>query len=168
MKKAINKVDEKYEWKQNKYKLVSWELWKTIERMWIMLDKNFKDIISNIKEEVINTQIKTMQEVNSNLIMLYFKLGKNVSENKQHGNNFTKQVSTELKLTFPNMKGFSERNIRSMRLFYEEYVDDEKRQQLVAKLPWGHNLLLIEKVKDKDIRKIYAKILLKMDGVEMY
>ena len=37
-----------------------------------MLDKNFKDIISNIKEEIINTQIKTMQEVNSNLIMLYF------------------------------------------------------------------------------------------------
>lgn len=41
-----------------------------------MLDKNFKDIISNIKDEIINTQIKTMQEVNSNLIMLYFKLGK--------------------------------------------------------------------------------------------
>ena len=77
-------------------------------------------------------------------------------------------MSTELKLTFPNMKGFSERNIRSMRLFYKEYADDEKWQQLVAKLPWGHNLLLIEKVKDKDIRKIYAKILLKMDGVEMY
>lgn len=122
-----------------------------------MLDKNFKDIISNIKEEIINTQIKTMQEVNSNLIMLYFKLGKIVSENKQYGNNFTKQVSIELKLTFPNMKGFSERNIRSMRLFYEEYADDEKWQQLVAKLPWGHNLLLIEKIKDKDIRKIYAE-----------
>lgn len=122
-----------------------------------MLEKNFKDIISNIKEEIINTQIKTMQEVNSNLIMLYFKLGKIVSENKQYGNNFTKQVSTELKLTFPNMKGFSERNIRSMRLFYEEYADDEKWQQLVAKLPWGHNLLLIEKIKDKDIRQIYAE-----------
>ena len=47
-----------------------------------MLDKNFKDIISNIKEEIINTQIKTMQEVNSNLIMLYFKLGKNFWGNK--------------------------------------------------------------------------------------
>ena len=87
-----------------------------------MLDKNFKDIISNIKEEIINTQIKTMQEVNSNLIMLYFKLGKIVSENKQYGNNFTKQVSIELKLTFSNMKGFSERNIRSMRLFYENML----------------------------------------------
>ena len=98
-----------------------------------------------------------MQQVNRNLIMLYFRLGKIVSENKKYGNNFTKQVSIELKLTFPNMKGFSERNIRAMRLFYEEYKDDEIWQQLVAKLPWGHNLLLIEKIKDKSIRKVYAE-----------
>ena len=122
-----------------------------------MLEKDFKEVISNIKEEIINTQIRTMQEVNSNLIMLYFKLGKIVSENKNYGNNFTKQVSTELKLTFPNIKGFSERNIRSMRMFYEEYSGDEKWQQLVAKLPWGHNLLLIEKIKDKNIRITYAE-----------
>ena len=122
-----------------------------------MLEKDFKKIIGNIKEEILNAQIKTMQQVNSNLIMLYFRLGKIVSENKKYGNNFTKQVSIELKLTFPNMKGFSERNIRSMRLFYEEYADDENWQQLVAKLPWGHNLLLIEKIKDKNVRKIYAE-----------
>ena len=56
------------------------------------------------------------------------------------------------------MKGFSERNIRSMRLFYEEYADDEKWQQLVAKLPWGHNLLLIEKIDMSD--DYYVKIYL--------
>lgn len=44
-----------------------------------------------------------------------------------------------------------------MKLFYEEYKDNEIWQQLVAKLPWGHNLLLIEKIKDKNIRKIYAE-----------
>ena len=122
-----------------------------------MLENNFKKIIADIKEEIINTQIRTIQEVNNNLIMLYFRLGKIVSENKVYGNNFTKQVSTELKLTFPNMKGFSERNIRAMRSFYEEYAEDEKWQQLVAKLPWGHNLLLMEKIKDKTIRKVYAE-----------
>ena len=81
--------------------------------------------------------------------MLYPKLGKIVSENKQYGNNFTKQVSTELKLTSPNMEGFSERNIMSKRLFCEEYANDGKWQQFVAKLPWGHNLLLIEKISRK-------------------
>lgn len=122
-----------------------------------MIEKDFKMIIANMKKEIINTQIKTIQEVNSNLIKLYFRFGKIVSENKVYGNNFTKQVSTELKLTFPSMKGFSERNIRAMRLFYEEYKDDESWQQLVAKLPWGHNILLIEKIKDKSLRKIYAE-----------
>lgn len=126
-----------------------------------MIESNFKEIINTIKEDIKKTQIKAAQKVNSELIMLYFRLGKIVSENKSYGNNFTKQISIELKLTFPNMKGFSERNIRAMRLFYEEYKDDEKWQQLVAKLPWGHNLLLIEKIKDKNLRKIYANATLK-------
>lgn len=123
----------------------------------MMLERDFRDIISNIKEEVTNTQIKTMQEVNGNLIMLYFRLGRIVSENIKYEKNFVKDLAVELKMTFPNINGFSERNIRSMRLFYEEYANDEKWQQLVAKLPWGHNLLLMEKIKDKDIRKIYAE-----------
>lgn len=123
----------------------------------MMLERDFRDIISNIKEEVTNTQIKTMQEVNGNLIMLYFRLGRIVSENIKYEKNFVRDLAVELKMTFPNINGFSERNIRSMRLFYEEYANDEKWQQLVAKLPWGHNLLLMEKIKDKDIRKIYAE-----------
>ncbi len=123
----------------------------------MMLERDFRDIISNIKEEVTNTQIKTMQEVNGNLIMLYFRLGRIVSENVKYEKNFVRDLAVELKMTFPNINGFSERNIRSMRLFYEEYANDEKWQQLVAKLPWGHNLLLMEKIKDKDIRKIYAE-----------
>ena len=52
-----------------------------------------------------------------------------------------KQVSTELKLTFPNLKGFSERSIRSIRLFYEEYAFDEKWPQSVAKLPLEYNFI---------------------------
>ena len=122
-----------------------------------MLEKEFKNIISNMKEEIKTTQVKTMIEVNKNLIMLYFRLGKIIEDNSEYGNSFIKNVSIELKLEFPNIKGFSERNLRSMKLFYEEYKEDEIWQQLVAKLPWGHNLLLIEKFKDKSIREIYAK-----------
>ena len=55
-----------------------------------------------------------------------------------------------------------------MRLFYEKYADDEKWQQLVAKLPWEHNLLLMKKLKIRILEKYMPKILLKMDGVEMY
>ena len=122
-----------------------------------MLEKDFKDIVLNIKNEIKTSQTKAMIEVNKNLITLYFRLGKILSENSKYGKSFIKNVSTELKLEFPNMKGFSERNLNYMKLFYEEYRDDENLQQLVANLPWGHNLLLMEKFKDKKIRKLYAQ-----------
>lgn len=122
-----------------------------------MIETDFTNIIVNMKNEIKLSQTKTMLEVNKNLIMLYFKLGKIISENSGYGKGFIKKISLELKLEFPNMKGFSDRNLRAMKLFYEEYKDDEIWQQLVAKLPWGHNLLLIEKFKDKKIRKLYAE-----------
>ena len=98
-----------------------------------------------------------MIEVNKNLIMLYFRLGKIIEDNSEYGNSFIKNVSIELKLEFPNIKGFSERNLKYMKKFYNEYKEDKKVQQLVAQLQWGHNLLLIEKFKNKTIREIYAK-----------
>jgi len=121
-----------------------------------MIEESFKNVVSDIKNEIKSTQIKTMFEANKNLIMLYFRLGKILYENNKYGNKFIENVSKELKLTFPELKGFSSRNLRSMKLFYQDYKDDENWQQLVAKLPWGHNLLLIEKIKDKKVRKIYA------------
>lgn len=105
-----------------------------------MIEESFKDVVNIIKKEIKSTQIKTMFEVNKNLIMLYFRLGKILYENIEYGNKFIETISKELKLNFPDLKGFSSRNLRSMKLFYEEYKDDEIWQQLVAKLPWGHNL----------------------------
>lgn len=121
------------------------------------LENDFKIVIKEIKDDIRNTQIKTVLQVNSNLIMLYYRTGKIMFENSKYGNSFIKNVATEIKMEFPNIEGFSERNLRSMKLFYLEYKDDEIWQQLVAKLPWGHNVLLIQKVKNKKIRKIYAE-----------
>ena len=66
-------------------------------------------------------------------------------------------VSHSIKLAYPNIKGFSDRNLRSMNYFYNEYKDTEKWQQHVAKLPWGHNVLLFEKIKDMDTRLKYIE-----------
>ena len=63
----------------------------------------------------------------------------------------------ELKNSFPNLKGFSVRNLNYMKAFYEEYKDDSEFLHLGAKLPWKHNISLMEKVKDKEIRKWYME-----------
>jgi len=121
------------------------------------LESDFKTAVSIIKNDIRNTRAKTMLQANSNLIMLYFRIGKVLEEKSKYGNSFIKNIAMAIKLEFPNLDGFGDRNLRRMKLFYQEYKDaDEIWPQLVAKLPWGHNTLLIQKLKDKKIRMIYA------------
>ena len=121
------------------------------------ISENFKNVIFSIKNEIKTTQISTVQQVNKNLIMMYFRIGKILDENSKYGNSFIKNISHAIKVEHPNMKGFSERNLKRMKRFYNEYKEYGKVPQAVAHLPWGHNILLFEKIKDKNIRKIYAE-----------
>ena len=64
------------------------------------------------------------------------------------GNKFLDKLAFELKSAYPNQKGFSIRNLKYMKAFYNEYKGDDEFVQLVAQLPWTHNILLIEKNKE--------------------
>ena len=119
---------------------------------------SFASIVAGIKDEIRNTQAKTIRQVNSNLIMMYFRIGKILFENSLNDGHFIKRVATELKIEYPKLSGFSEGNLRRMRKFYDEYRDDEKKwSQLVTEISWGHNILLLSKIKDKSVREIYMK-----------
>ena len=121
-----------------------------------VIDKSdFIKVVTTIKQEIRTTQVKTLQQVNSNLIMMYYRIGKILYENSINNLAFMRRVSLELKLEFSNIKGFSERNLYNMREFYEAYKNEEFLQQLVAKISWGHNLLLLSKIKDRKIRELY-------------
>ncbi len=125
------------------------------------LNKKFKNIINNIKKEINTTQIKIAVETNKNIINLYFKIGKILNDNFKYGNKFIDFISQELKNEFPNTKGFSVRNLKYMKKFYLEYKDNKVVQRTVAQLPWRHNIVLISKLKDNKIRKIYAEATIK-------
>lgn len=120
-----------------------------------MLDKSFQEITSSIKNAITNTQLEIMTDANKKLVNLYFNIGKTLEENSSWGNKFIDNVAMELKMSFPNLKGFSVRNLKYMKSFYNEYKGDEEFVQLVAQLPWKHNITLMQKVKDKEIRKWY-------------
>ena len=66
-----------------------------------------------------------------------------MNDNFKYGNKFIDDISRELKLEFPNISGFSVRNLKYMKKFYLEYKDDELVQRCVAQLPWRHNITLI-------------------------
>lgn len=119
------------------------------------------------------------------MILLYWQTGKMIAERQQQEGWAAKvipRLATDLKHEFADLKGFSERNLGYMLRFALEYPEELILQQavaklqdnenevninlqqpianlsrLVAKLPWGHNILLMEKVKDKEIRQWYAQ-----------
>lgn len=121
-----------------------------------MLESDFKTTIVTIKDEIKKTQILVMSDSNKRLLDLYFKLGKIIADNAKWGEGFIEALETELKLDFPSIKGFSARNLRRMKQFYHEYKEEKILPPAVAKLPWTHNIILIEKIKDKKKRLWYA------------
>ena len=73
------------------------------------------------------------------------------------GKSVVERLSGDIETSFPGVTGFSPRNLWDMKRLYAQYRDDEFLRQLVAEIPWGHNLLIISKVKDSEERKYYLQ-----------
>jgi len=81
--------------------------------------------IDSIKQDVINTRNRIIHNTNRELINMYFRMGKIISENVKYGNIFILILSKSLKLEFPNFTGFSERNLWRMKALCVQYKDFE-------------------------------------------
>lgn len=121
-----------------------------------MIEKSLQEITNKIKEEISKTQLEIMKHANHKLVELYYNIGKTLEENSNWGDKFIDNVAMDLKIAFPNLQGFSVRNLKYMKSFYNEYKDNEEFVQLVAQLPWKHNITLMQKVKNRNIRKWYV------------
>jgi predicted nuclease of restriction endonuclease-like (RecB) superfamily len=134
------------------------------------LDKTYKDWLIALKGKIRSSQLKAALAINAELINLYWELGKMITEKQTAwGTGFLEQLSKDLCLEFPEMKGFSYRNLAMCRQFYQFYqfsilqqpvaeldnsssvsnrqqpvakleTNSEFGQQLVAQIPWGHNI----------------------------
>ena len=89
----------------------------------ILITQEMVDIISNIKNDIRSTRNKVLVSANQELIYLYFRIGKTISENSKYGSNFINTLSSSLKTEFPGATDFSPRNLARMRKFYEVYGD---------------------------------------------
>lgn len=122
-----------------------------------IIEKDFKELVLFAKQDILKTRLKVQENANMELIKLYFRLGKIISENAKYGNRFIEDFSVALKLEFPNTTGFSARNLSRMKKFYDEYKDLSNLPTTLAKLPWSHNNLLLDKVKNINVREWYAE-----------
>lgn len=128
----------------------------------VFLNREYKDWIISLKKKVRSAQLKAAIKVNVELLQLYWDLGADiVSQQSQRswGDGFLTHLSRDLISEFPDMKGFSERNLKYIRQWYIFWqvnnsiakqavlqLDPAIRQQAVAQLmqiPWGHNLVII-------------------------
>lgn len=114
-------------------------------------------LVQSIKTDILSTRNKVLEDTNKELLFLYFRIGKIISENQKYGNSFINELSTSLKIDFPDATGFSPRNLARMKKFYETYRDISNLPTALAKLPWSFNCLLIDKVINFDARIWYAE-----------
>lgn len=120
-----------------------------------MLENNLKNIINQVKNQITNTQIEIFQNANKSLLRLYYNIGRIINENSKWGNKFIDELAIELKISFPNIKGFSIRNLKNMKKYYLICSKNEKVQTASAQIPWSHNMLIIDKIKEDDKRIWY-------------
>jgi predicted nuclease of restriction endonuclease-like (RecB) superfamily len=98
--------------------------------------------------------------VNRELVLLYWQIGRDILARQAAqgwGAKVIERLAHDLRTAFPQMKGFSRANLMYMRAFAEAWPDAAIVQQAVGQLPWGHNLVLLTKLKDPQTRMAYAQ-----------
>lgn len=120
--------------------------------------EGYAEWLADVKARVHAAQQRAALAVNTELLTLYWQIGRDLSERRaEWGAGVIAQVSADLRAAFPEMKGFSPSNLRYMRAFSEAWPDFLNHQQAVGELPWGHNLVLLTRLKDREERLAYAR-----------
>lgn len=120
----------------------------------------YSDWLTDLKDRIHHAQQRASLAVNRELIQLYWQIGQDILQRQAEqgwGAKVIERLAHDLRNAFPDMKGFSRSNLMYMRAFAEAWPDAEIVQQAVGQLPWGHNLVLLSKLKDSIQRLAYAQ-----------
>ena len=123
----------------------------------LMNNNEYLQIIETIKGQIKGAQYQAALNVNRELIMLYYHIGKVINEHKTWGSKFIENLAADIRISFPNVKGYSVRNLKYMAKFAETYPDEAFVQQAVAQIPWGHTVVLLDKFSDDTVRNWYIE-----------
>jgi predicted nuclease of restriction endonuclease-like (RecB) superfamily len=128
----------------------------------IITDERYLKLLDEAKNRVTSTRIRVAKTVSRSQFELYWWLGEQIvlSQNKYGwGKSIVEQLSFDLRKAFPETtQGFSARNLWYMRNIYIEYKDLEFLQQVVAEIPWGQNVVIMDKVKSLEARQYYLEM----------
>ena len=115
-----------------------------------MNSNEYITVVDTIKKEIQSAQYRTAVQANTELLRLYYSIGKEINVHKVWGNKFIENLSMDIRADYPTNKGFSVRNLKYMAKFAATYSEQEFVQQAVAQIPWGHNIVLLDKITNSE------------------
>jgi len=126
----------------------------------LSIPEDYYDFLRELKGRILQAQVRAVISVNRELVLLYWQIGRDILNRQQQrgwGAKVIDNIAADLQKAFPEMKGFSPRNLKYMRSFAETYPDEQFVQQVVAQIPWGHNLRILDAVKVPVEREWYIR-----------
>ena len=124
------------------------------------LPSGYADLLEDLKARIRQAQVRAALSVNRELVLLYWHIGKEILQKQEQegwGTKVIDRLALDLAREFPEMKGFSPRNLKYMRAFAEAWTDEQIVQEVLAQITWYHNITLLEKVKDPPERLWYVE-----------
>lgn len=125
----------------------------------VPLPPDYAAWLAELKTRIHSAQQRAALAVNRELVLLYWQMGQDILQRQSRegwGSKVIERLAQDLRSAFPEMKGFSRANLMYMRSFAEAWPDPQVVQQAVGQLPWGHNLVLLSKLKSPELRLAYA------------
>ncbi len=122
--------------------------------------QTYDHFVSAIKERIRTAQVKAALAANAELVLLYWDIGQAILGGQKRegwGTKVVDRLAADLQKAFPKLSGYSIRNLKYMRKFAKEWPDREIVHQLGAQIPWKHNCVLLDRVKDTATREYYIR-----------
>lgn len=122
--------------------------------------EEYTEWLVSLKSRIYSAQMRATLAVNTELLRLYWQIGSEIlarQEVQDWGSKVVERLAHDLREAFPDMRGFSQANLKYMRVFAGAWAEDEIGQQPVGQLPWGHNIVLLTKLKVREERLAYAE-----------
>jgi predicted nuclease of restriction endonuclease-like (RecB) superfamily len=114
-------------------------------------------LLQELKQRIWQSHVRGSVSANRELVLPYWRIGRDIllgQEPEHWGAKVIDRLAADLKKAFPEMKGFSPCNLKYMRAFAEAWPDEEFVQQAVAQIPWGHNIRILDHVKERRAREM--------------
>src|ERR1700733_2336840 len=120
----------------------------------------YAEFLAELKQRIEGAQLRASLAVNRELVLLYWQIGREIlsrQDRENWGAKVIERLAADLKRSFPDMRGFSPRNLKYMRAFAEAWSEEEFVQAVLAQITCYHNIALTEKLNASEDRTWYAR-----------